>query len=53
MQKGIKLLEIENDLEGLNPVYDNYGVLLSMDKKLDSALYYQYKSLAINEAVKR
>ena len=23
MRKGIKLLEIENDLEGLNPVYDN------------------------------
>ncbi|WP_336126889.1 ATP-binding protein [Mesoflavibacter sp. CH_XMU1422-2] len=52
MQKGIKLLEIENDLEGLNPVYDNYGVLLSMDKKLDSALYYQYKSLAIKKQLK-
>jgi len=52
MRKGIKLLEIENDLEGLNPVYDNYGVLLSMDKKLDSALYYQYKSLAIKKQLK-
>ena len=52
MQKGIKLLEIENDLEGLNPVYDNYGVLLSMDKKLDSALYYQYRSLAIKKQLK-
>lgn len=52
MRKGIKLLEVENDLEGLNPVYDNYGVLLSMDKKLDSALYYQYKSLAIKKQLK-
>lgn len=52
MRKGIKLLEIENDLEGLNPVYDNYGVLLSENKKLDSALHYQYKSLAIKKQLK-
>lgn len=52
MRKGIKLLEIENNLEGLNPVYDNYGVLLSENKKLDSALHYQYKSLAIKKQLK-
>jgi signal transduction histidine kinase len=49
MRKGVKLLEITNDLEGINPIYDNYGLLLSMSKKNDSALYYQKKSLHIKK----
>lgn len=52
MRKGIKYLEEENNLEAINPVYDNYGVLLSMSKKVDSALYYQKKSLAIKKTLK-
>jgi hypothetical protein len=49
MRKSIELLEKVNDLEGISGVYDNYGVLLSMDKKTDSALYYQNKSLIIKK----
>lgn len=52
MRKGIKLLESANDLEGINSVYDNYGVLLSMSNKNDSALYYQKKSLSIKKQLK-
>uniref|UniRef100_UPI004049B71B ATP-binding protein n=1 Tax=Flavobacterium sp. TaxID=239 RepID=UPI004049B71B len=52
MRKGIKLLESTNDLKGINPVYDNYGYLLSMEKKNDSALYYQNKSLNIKKQLK-
>ncbi|MDG2433440.1 ATP-binding protein [Flavobacterium sp.] len=52
MRKGIKLLEKNNDLKGLNPIYDNYGVVLSMSKKIDSALYYQKKSLFIKKQLK-
>uniref|UniRef100_UPI004047C042 hypothetical protein n=1 Tax=Flavobacterium sp. TaxID=239 RepID=UPI004047C042 len=49
MRKGIKLLEKDNDLECLNPIYDNYGVVLNMKTKNDSALYYQKKSLKIKK----
>ena len=52
MRKGIKLLEDTNDLERINPVYDNYGVLLSMSNNNDSALYYQKKSLSIKKQLK-
>lgn len=52
MRKGIKLLEKTNDLEGLNPIYDNYGVVLNMVKKNDSALIYQKRSLAIKKKLK-
>ncbi len=52
MRKGIKLLEKANDLEGINSVYDNYGVLLSMSNSNDSALYYQKKSLKIKKQLK-
>ena len=52
MRKGIKLLEGTNDLEGINPIYDNYGLLLSMANKKDSALFYQNKSLLIKKQLK-
>ncbi len=52
MRKGIKLLEDTNDLKRINPVYDNYGVLLSMSNNNDSALYYQKKSLSIKKQLK-
>lgn len=52
MRKGIKLLEKENDLKGLNPIYDNYGVVLNIAIKNDSALYYQKKSLKIKKQLK-
>lgn len=52
MRKGIKLLESANDLKEINPVYDNYGYLLTMSKKTDSALYYQKKSLRIKKQLK-
>ena len=52
MRKGIKLLENANDLKGINPVYDNYGYLLIMSQKSDSALYYQKKSLKIKKQLK-
>lgn len=52
MRKSIKLLEQMKDSVGINPVYDNYGVLLNMDKKNDSALFYQNKSLFIKKALK-
>ena len=52
MRKGIKLLEKANDLEGLNPIYDNYGVVLNIVQKNDSALVYQKRSLAIKKKLK-
>lgn len=51
MQKSIKLLEEANDSVGINPVYDNYGVVLNMDGQNDSALLYQQKSLWIKKAL--
>ncbi|WKV12357.1 ATP-binding protein [Marivirga harenae] len=52
MQMSIKLLEEVNDSVGINPVYDNYGVVLNMIGKNDSALLYQKKSLRIKKALK-
>jgi signal transduction histidine kinase len=52
MRKAIKLLQESNDSKGINPVYDNYGVLLNMVKKHDSALWYQSKSLRIKKQLK-
>lgn len=52
MRKGIKILEKVDDLEGLNPIYDNYGVVLNLANKNDSALYYQKKSLTIKKQLK-
>ncbi len=49
MQKSIKLLEEANDSLGINPVYDNYGVVLNRVGEIDSALYYQNKSLWIKK----
>ncbi|PTB97421.1 hypothetical protein C9994_02935 [Marivirga lumbricoides] len=52
MQKSIKLLQQANDSVGINPVYDNYGVVLNRDGQNDSALLYQQKSLRIKKALK-
>uniref|UniRef100_UPI0040494A8A hypothetical protein n=1 Tax=Flavobacterium sp. TaxID=239 RepID=UPI0040494A8A len=52
MRKSIKLLEQMKDSVGINPLYDNYGVLLNMNQKNDSALFYQRKSLFIKKALK-
>lgn len=47
MQKGIRLLEQENDKKALNPAYDNYGVILEFDGKIDSAIYYYNRALEL------
>lgn len=52
MRKAIKLLTKENDLQAINPVLDNYGTLLAINKQKDSALFYQNKSLRIKKQLK-
>ncbi|WP_438966272.1 ATP-binding protein [Flavobacterium sp.] len=52
MRKGIALLEKANDLKNIHPVYDNYGVVLTMVQKNDSALFFQKKSLSIKKTLK-
>lgn len=48
-QKGLNILEKQSDKSGIDPTYDNYGVLLGMKKQWDSALYYHEKSLKIKK----
>jgi signal transduction histidine kinase len=52
MRKGIALLEKANDLKNIHPIYDNYGVVLTMVQKNDSALFFQKKSLSIKKTLK-
>ena len=52
MRKGIKLLEKTNDIKNIHPVYDNYGVVLTMVQKNDSALFFQKNSLSIKKTLK-
>ena len=45
MRKGLRLAEKNNYDSLLVSLYDNYGVLKEMEKKLDSAVYFYKKSL--------
>ncbi len=40
MRKAIFLLEKNQDFVGLNPTYDNFGVLQETAGNIDSAIYY-------------
>ena len=51
-QKGLKILESIEDKTDIDPILDNYGVLLGMKKQWDSALYYHNKSLKIKKSLK-
>lgn len=46
MRKAIHLLEKNKDSVGLNPTYDNYGILQENVGNVDSAIYYY--NLALN-----
>lgn len=46
MRKAIHLLEKNQDSVGLNPTYDNYGILQENVGNVDSAIYYY--NLALN-----
>ena len=48
-QKGLNILEKQEDKSKIDPVYDNYGVIQGMKKNWDSALYYHKKSLKIKK----
>ncbi len=48
-QKGLNILEKQEDKSKIDPVYDNYGVFQGMKKNWDSALYYHEKSLKIKK----
>lgn len=52
MRKAIHLLEKNQDSVGLNPTYDNYGVLMENAGKVDSAIYYYHLALGIKRAQK-
>ncbi len=47
MLKGIKLLETNNDLVALNPLYDNYGIVQEVSGNIDSAIYYYNLALKL------
>lgn len=47
MQRGIRILENLEDQQGIDAVYNNYGVVKEMGGQLDSAAYYYQKSLQI------
>ncbi|WP_425077472.1 tetratricopeptide repeat-containing sensor histidine kinase [Psychroserpens sp. S379A] len=49
MRKGIKLLESEENLTSIDPLYDNYGIIQALQKQYDSALFYNNKSLKIKK----
>lgn len=51
-KKGLKILETLEDKSGIDPIYDNYGVLHGMKKKWDSALFYHEKSLKIKKRLR-
>nr|WP_223033676.1 tetratricopeptide repeat-containing sensor histidine kinase [Hanstruepera marina] len=48
-RKGMHELEKHQGKTIIDPVYDNYGVLLGMKKDWDSALYYHEKSLKLKK----
>lgn len=52
MRKGIKLLEQEKNTTEIDPLYDNYGIVLTINKKRDSALFYTKKSLNLKKKLK-
>ncbi|MCC7332796.1 MAG: sensor histidine kinase [Flavobacteriales bacterium] len=47
MKKGIELLEKEENEILLNPIYDNYGILLQSSGNLDSAILFFNKALEL------
>ncbi len=49
MLRAIKLLEKNNNLKALDPIYDNYGTLFDISNEIDSAIYYHNKSLHIKK----
>ena len=49
MQKGLHIAEKNNFEEPLLSIYNNYGVLKSRNKELDSALFYYRKCLTLKE----
>lgn len=51
MRKGIKILEKEGNKTKIDPLYDNYGIMLGILKQSDSALYYNKKSLLLKKAL--
>ncbi|WP_338731297.1 ATP-binding protein [Mangrovimonas cancribranchiae] len=51
MRKGIKLLEQNQNKTKIDPLYDNYGIMLTINKKYDSALYYTQKSLKLKKVL--
>ncbi|RSK39080.1 tetratricopeptide repeat-containing sensor histidine kinase [Mangrovimonas spongiae] len=51
MRKGIKLLEQNHNKTKIDPLYDNYGIMLTINKKYDSALYYTQKSLKLKKVL--
>jgi len=52
MRTGLSLLIQTTDTGLLNPAFSNYGVLMEMTGKLDSAVYYYQKTLLMQEAVR-
>ncbi|WP_250434648.1 tetratricopeptide repeat-containing sensor histidine kinase [Hanstruepera flava] len=48
-RKGMRTLEKHQGNIPIDPVYDNYGVMLGMKKDWDSALYYHEKSLKLKK----
>ncbi len=48
-QKGLNILENYKGEKVIDPIYDNYGVLLGMKHEWDSALFYHKKSLKIKK----
>lgn len=51
MRTGLALLTQTNDTGLLNPAYSNYGVLMEMTGKLDSAVFYYHRTLVMQQAV--
>lgn len=52
MRKSIELIESTKDTTLIDPVYDNYGTLLLLNKRFDSAIYYHNKSLVLKKELK-
>ena len=48
MRKSIKLLEQLN-IKKINHIYDNYGILLFINEKIDSAIFYHKRALKISK----
>lgn len=52
MRKAIHLLEKNQDSVGLNPTYDNYGILQENAGNVDSAIYYYNLALDLKRSQK-